>query len=68
MNLRLRKLIGTLLLLVLVVVYAFAAMLVAAAVLPQAGMVTQFIFYAVAGVAWTIPAAMLISWMHRSQT
>jgi hypothetical protein len=31
-------------------------------------MVTQFIFYAVAGVAWTIPAAMLISWMHRSQT
>lgn len=61
-----RKLAGTLMLLVLIVVYVFIAMLVAAAVLPTAGGVLQFVYYAIAGLAWVPAAAWIISWMHRT--
>jgi hypothetical protein len=60
-----RKLVGTLALLTLVVAYIFLAMVVAAAVLPQAGPIAQFFYYAVAGLAWVPLAAIVISWMHK---
>lgn len=60
-----RRFAGTLLLLALVIVYVFLAMLVAAAVLPNAGGIAQFIYYAVAGLAWVPLAAVIISWMHK---
>lgn len=49
----------------LVIGYVFLAMLVAASVLPGAGAVAQFIYYAVAGLAWVPLAGAIISWMHR---
>jgi len=65
MSIRIRKFFGTILLLALVTVYVLVMMVVAAAVLPNAGVITAFIFYAVAGVLWVLPAAFIVSWMHR---
>lgn len=61
----LRVLAGTLLLLAFIIVYIFAAMLLAAAALPNAGGIGQFVYYAVAGLAWVPPAGYIISWMYR---
>lgn len=65
MNPGLRRLAGMLLLLAFLLAYIVAAMLVAAAVLPGAGGLSQFLYYAVAGLAWVPVAGWIISWMHR---
>ena len=62
----LRKLMGTLALLALVAVYVLAAMVVAAAILPGAGRIAEFSFYAIAGLAWVPLAGLIITWMHKS--
>ncbi len=61
-----RKLAGTVVLLVLVTVYALAIMVLVATLLPRLGKIGEIAFYAVAGFAWTIPAALLIRWMHKT--
>jgi hypothetical protein len=40
-------------------------MVVASAVLPGSGRVAEFLFYAVAGLAWVPLAAGIISWTYR---
>ncbi len=65
MPLRLKKLIGTILLVVFVSVYALTAMTLAAAKLPGTSGLTQLVFFVVAGTIWVIPAAALIAWMQR---
>jgi hypothetical protein len=62
-----RTFVGTILLVVLLIVYVFVAMLVAVAVLPTAGAIAQFFYYAVAGLAWVPLAAVIISWMYRKK-
>lgn len=64
-ELRLRKLIGTILLVAFVCVYSLAAMLVATAVLPGTSGVVQLSYYAVAGLLWVLPAGAIIYWMAR---
>ena len=65
MPLRTRKLIGTIGLLVLVTVWALLAMAVAQfALRAQSGWVA-FLFYAVAGLGWVLPAMPLVRWMSR---
>lgn len=59
----LRKLIGTVVLVVFVCLYALTAMTVAAAKLPGTSGLTQLIYYVVAGLIWIIPAGALIAWM-----
>ena len=66
MNPGLRRLAGMLMLLAFLVLYIVVAMLLAAAVLPGAGGFAQFLFYAVAGLAWVPAAGWIISWMHRT--
>ena len=66
MGARTRKLVGTILLLVVLIIYALAVMLAAAAVLPDSGKLVELIFYAVAGIAWILPAGYLIKWMYAS--
>lgn len=63
---RARKLVGTVLLLVLVTVYALLVMVLVASLLPRLGKIWEIAFYAVAGFAWTVPAGLLIRWMHRT--
>jgi hypothetical protein len=63
---RLRKLIGTIILVAFISVYSLIAMTVAAAKLPGTSGLTQLAFFAVAGLIWVIPAALLISWMSKT--
>ena len=65
MNLRLRKLIGTLLTVVFQAVYVLLAMVLAVRLLPGTGGLTQLAYYAVAGLLWVIPIGLLIRWMQR---
>jgi hypothetical protein len=62
---RLKKLVGSIVLVVFVCFYALTMMTIAAAKLPGTSHLTQLIFYAVGGLAWVIPAAWLIYWMQR---
>ena len=60
-----KKLIGTLLTLVWLVVYALLAMGIGVRVLPHANGLVAFLFYALAGTLWIIPVGLLLPWMHR---
>lgn len=64
---RLRKLVGSVVLVVFVCVYALVAMTVAAAKLPGTSGLVQLAYFLVAGLLWVIPAALLISWMSKSK-
>ena len=61
---RIRKLIGTVILLVFIPFYALVAMAVTASPgVINANKFVQLLCYIVAGTLWTIPAALLIRWM-----
>jgi len=64
MRARTRKLVGTVLLLIVLIVYSLLVVVAAAAVLPAGGKFVELIFYAVAGIAWVLPAGYLIKWMY----
>jgi hypothetical protein len=65
MRIRTRKLIGTVGLLVLVTVWALLAMAFAQFALRAQNGLVVFLFYAVAGLGWVLPAMPLVSWMQR---
>ena len=65
MPMRWKKFIGVFALLAIIAVYALLVMRAAVAILPTAGGIEQFIFYAVAGMAWVVPVRCLILWMNR---
>ena len=65
---KLRKLTGTLALIVLVVVYSLTAMTIAAAKLPGTSGLVQLIYYALAGLLWVLPAGLIIWWMAKPRT
>jgi len=65
MPLRIRKLIGTIALLVLLSAWAFLAMALAQSVLTDINRVVAAIFYVVAGLGWVLPAMPLVAWMSR---
>jgi uncharacterized protein DUF2842 len=65
MTIRTRKFLGTIVLLLLVVVWSLMGMTVAQMPwLANSGLL-QAIFYVVAGVGWVLPAMPIISWMAR---
>ena len=62
---RIRKLIGLVLMLALIIFYALIVMTVAVTTsVPDNGIV-EFFYYLVTGVAWVAPAAAIIYWMQR---
>ena len=61
---RIRKLVGTVLLLIVLLIYSLLVMVAAAAVLTGGSKIVELIFYAIAGVAWVLPAGYLIRWMY----
>ena len=65
MPVRLRKFIGAILLITLVVTWALVAMALAQAPVIKANGVIEVIFYVVAGLAWVLPAMPLVRWMSR---
>jgi hypothetical protein len=63
MPVRLRKLIGTVLLVVLVLVYAVVATIVAVAQFAESGPLVHLAYFLFTGLLWVIPAMFLIKWM-----
>ena len=66
MTIRTRKLIGTVALMVLIGVYALAVMLIAVVLQVSGSKIAELLFYAVGGLAWVWPAALLVRWMQRA--
>jgi hypothetical protein len=65
---KLRKLAGTLALVILLIVYSLSAMTIAAAKLPGTSGLVQLIYYAVAGLLWVPSAGLIIWWMAKPRT
>ncbi len=65
MSVRLRKLVGSVLLVALVVVYALLATIVAVAQLAESSPLTHFAFFLLSGLLWILPAMGIIRWMLR---
>ena len=63
MSQRTRKLAGTLLLLLLIVVYSMGAMTIYLSFLGDAAWWVLILYFAVAGLLWFFPASWLIRWM-----
>lgn len=63
---RTRKLIGTFVFVSFLIVYSLIAMAIGARYLSVVHGIWQFLFYAVAGLAWLPGAMMIISWMARA--
>ena len=66
MPVRLRKFLGAIMLIVLVVTWALLAMALAQSPLIKANGVVEVLYYAIAGLGWVLPAMPLIRWMSRS--
>ncbi len=65
MNPRIKKLIGTLVMLVFVVCYVMLISALAPAILSNAGKALELGFYVVAGLAWVLPLMPLVKWMEK---
>jgi hypothetical protein len=65
MPIRLRKLIGAVVLIVLVVTWALIAMALAQSPAIKANGLIEVLYYVVAGLGWVLPAMPLIRWMSR---
>lgn len=65
MNARTRKLIGTVVLLVFLALYAWVTAAIGAGRITLAPHWAQLAYFVVAGLAWVVPAALLIRWMQR---
>jgi Protein of unknown function (DUF2842) len=63
MPVRLRKLIGTVLLVLLVIIYALVATIVAVAQLSESGPLVHLAFFLLSGLLWILPAMAIIKWM-----
>jgi hypothetical protein len=65
MPIRLRKLIGAVALILLVVSWALIAMALAQSPLIKENGLIEVMYYVLAGLAWVLPAMPLVSWMSR---
>jgi len=62
---RTKKLIGTIITIIWVPIYALIAMGVGVHVLPHANWLVEFLYYALAGTLWIIPIGLMFPWMYR---
>ena len=62
---RSRTLFGTIVLLLFLAFYAAIAALIGSGRITQAPQWVQFAFFLTTGLAWVIPAGLLIRWMQR---
>ena len=63
MPIRLKKLIGTFLLVALVTIYALLATMIAVAQLAESGPLVHFAYFLFTGLLWILPAMAIIKWM-----
>lgn len=62
---RARKLVGTVVTVAFVSVYALFAMALAGRLLPGTSGLVQLAYYAFAGLVWIVPVGLIIRWMQR---
>lgn len=65
MPVRVKKLIGTIVLFLLVVIYAVLATAVASLYLGQSSGWVHLLYFLLTGLLWVVPAMFLIRWMER---
>ena len=63
MPLRLKKLIGTILLVALVIIYALITSAIAVTRLVEYGPVVHLLFFLFSGLLWVLPAMGIIKWL-----
>ncbi|GEO84634.1 MULTISPECIES: DUF2842 domain-containing protein [Alphaproteobacteria] len=63
MPLRLRKFIGTILIIFLVLLYAILAVSIASAYLGTSPWWVHFLYFLLSGLLWVLPAMAIIKWM-----
>ncbi|MEK1890111.1 MAG: DUF2842 domain-containing protein [Phyllobacterium sp.] len=66
MPVRLKKLIGTFLLVALVCIYAVLATIFAVALLANASPWIHLLYFFCTGILWVVPAMFIISWMEKA--
>jgi Protein of unknown function (DUF2842) len=66
MPLRLRKFIGAVALIVLVVVWALVAMALAQMPAIRDNAIASVAYYVIAGLGWCLPAIPIVTWMSRT--
>jgi len=64
MGIRMRKFVGTVVMITLVIVYALAAMAFAQGRITEAPGWLQGFLYAALGLLWVLPAMVIIRWME----
>jgi hypothetical protein len=64
MHPRIKRLIGSFLIVVLVIVYAVVAMVVAEAKLAQSSGFVHFTYFLLSGLLWVLPAMLIVKWMY----
>ena len=67
MSIRIRKLVGAVALIVLVLSWTLIAMTVAQFPVVKANGLVETLYYVVAGLGWVLPAMPLIRWMSRGE-
>jgi hypothetical protein len=65
MPIRLRKLIGAVALIILVVTWALVAMALAQSPAVKANGLIEVFYYVVAGLGWVLPGMLLVRWMSQ---
>jgi Protein of unknown function (DUF2842) len=65
MPIRLRKFIGAIALLILVIVWALVAMALAQMPAIRDNAVLSVAYYVIAGLGWVLPAMPIVAWMSR---
>ncbi len=63
MPIRLKKFIGTILIIILVLVYALVATTVATHTLGESSAWVHLAYFALTGLLWILPAMLIIKWM-----
>ncbi len=64
-NIRTRKFIGAILLMIFIAIYALLVMAIAIVLQVNSSKWVEVVFYIVGGLAWVVPAALLVRWMSR---
>ncbi|HEX3652708.1 MAG TPA: DUF2842 domain-containing protein [Rhizomicrobium sp.] len=64
---RTKKLIGAMVIVLWLPIYALLAMALAVRILPHAHVVVQFLYYAIVGMAWILPIGFMLPWMSRDE-
>lgn len=65
MPVRLKKFIGTILIVILVIVYALMATTIATYRLAESAWYVHLLYFFLTGILWVVPAMFLIRWMAR---